>query len=382
MTSARHLQLETDLPEPEPSRNFEISPDQSLDTSNLVSWLDSLALAIPEGIALIDSCGKIAYFSAGAEKITGWNREELREKSVFEIFSFRDGEKWLELAGCEPLEECQAEALHRDGFPLPVNYCLVRPVNQNVESKTSILVFRDSREEVAARKLRAFFLANITHEFRTPLSSLNASVEFLLEEIQFLSKDEIEALLTSIHLSVTGLQTLIDNLLESIQIEAGRFNISPRTSDLEKIITEAQRVMSPILTRRRQILKIHKPEKLSLVECDPTRITQVLVNLLSNASKYGPTQQEIRVKVEPVDENWIKISVIDHGPGIPSQEKDKIFQQYYRLGTKSNAQDGIGLGLWVVRVIVEGHGGNVGVREAPGVGSIFWFTVPSVRKTA
>jgi len=69
--------------------------------------------------------------------------------------------------------------------------------------------------------------------------------------------------------------------------------------------------------------------------------------------------------------------VTDHGPGIPSQERGKIFQQYYRLGAKSNAQDGVGLGLWVVRVIIEQHGGVVGVEEAPEGGSIFWFTIPS-----
>ncbi len=125
------------------------------------------------------------------------------------------------------------------------------------------------------------------------------------------------------HLSVTGLQTLIDNLLESIQIEAGRFSISPRTTDLDRIITEAKRIMSPLFTRRQQALNILKPEGLPQVYCDPTRITQVLVNFLSNASKYGPTQQEILINVIPADNNWLKVSVTDHGPGIPEPETRK-----------------------------------------------------------
>lgn len=377
LTSVKRLLVKKDPPESELNLYHEINNFRSIDPPGLITWLDGLAPAISEGLILIDASQCIYYFSSGAEKISGWNRNEICGKSIHEIFNF-DEYRHL-LTGHQPgvITNNRAEIQHREGYPVSIKYWFSQPSGQSPEAASSIIIFQDSREEDAAIKLRAFFLANITHEFRTPLSSLNASVEFLLEEIKYLSRNEIEALLTSVHLSVTGLQTLIDNLLESIQIEAGRFSVSPRTTDLDRIITEAKRIMSPLFTRRQQALNILKPEGLPQVYCDPTRITQVLVNLLSNASKYGPTQQEILINVIPADNNWLKVSVTDHGPGIPSQERGKIFQQYYRLGAKSNAQDGVGLGLWVVRVIIEQHGGVVGVEEAPEGGSLFWFTIPS-----
>ena len=104
-------------------------------------------------------------------------------------------------------------------------------------------------ENKALEQLRSYFLASITHEFRTPLSALNASVEFLLDEIEHLSKEETKDLLGSIHLSVTGLQTLIDNLLESISIEAGSFVVRSRPIELDDVVEEAVRVVKPLLDR-------------------------------------------------------------------------------------------------------------------------------------
>lgn len=351
-------------------------PKVEFDPANLISWLDELAPAFHEGIVLISPTDSIVYFSVGAERITGWSQSDILGNSIYEFFRFAENVNTSNREPATSAKSYRAEVQHRDGFPVPVIYSLLNPPAQKPQAAFSMIVFQDAREEDAAKKLRATFIASITHEFRTPLSSLNASVEFLLEEIKNLSRSEIETLLTSVHLSVIGLQTLIDNLLESLQIEAGRFNIYPRTSDLEKIIVEAARVISPLISRRKQTLKITLSAELPQVQCDPSRITQVLVNLLSNASKFGPTQQEIRLEAEPLNTKWIRVTVTDRGPGIPKQERGKIFQQYYRLGAKSNAQDGVGLGLWVVRVIIEQHGGTVGVDGLSPNGSKFWFTIP------
>ena len=141
--------------------------------------------------------------------------------------------------------------------------------------------------------MRSYFLANISHEFRTPLSALKASVELLLEGVTEFSLDETLELVKSIHFSLTALQTLIDNLLESVSIEAGRFRIRRRPTDLNLMITEAQILMKPLLERRNQKLQISLPPYLPKADVDAMRLTQVLVNLLSNASKYSPIDQPI-----------------------------------------------------------------------------------------
>jgi signal transduction histidine kinase len=231
-------------------------------------------------------------------------------------------------------------------------------------------------DDIALQQLRSYFLASITHEFRTPLSALNASVEFLLDEIDHLSKEEIKDLLRSIHLSSTGLQTLIENLLESINIEAGRVTVRLRPIDLDEVVEEAVHVVRPLLSRRQQQLVVYYPPGLPQVMGDATRLQQALVNLLSNASKYGPMEQDIDLAIELLANGIVRISVADRGPGISPSDREKLFHRFVRLDTPGSAQYGVGLGLSVVKAIIEEHGGAVGVDARTGGGSIFWFTIP------
>jgi signal transduction histidine kinase len=233
----------------------------------------------------------------------------------------------------------------------------------------------------AAQHLRTQFLGSISHEFRTPLAALNASVEFLLEELDGLSREELRQLLASIHFSVTGLQTLIDNLLESTNIEAGRLTIRPKEVDLRPIALEAIQVMKPLLNRRSQQVSLHLADDCRRLEADAVRLRQVIVNLLSNASKFGPVGQTIDIRVEEGPAGMICLSVADQGPGISPRDRGKLFQRFARLDAPDGAQYGIGLGLWVVRTIIEEHGGAVGVEGRPRGGSTFWCTLPRAKES-
>jgi signal transduction histidine kinase len=214
-----------------------------------------------------------------------------------------------------------------------------------------------------------------------------------------LSATELEQLLTSLHLGVLGLQTLIDNLLESASIEAGHFRVRPRPADLNEIMAEAIRTMQPILDRHSQHLVVGLPASLPKVLADPRRTVQVLVNLLSNASKYGPNgiidadqaeladggygedsspQAEIEMGAT-VEGNWVRVSVADSGPGIPPEFRKDLFRRFAHPEMENGqAQMGAGLGLSVVKAIVEAHGGAVGIDSGPHGGSVFWFTLPKV----
>jgi signal transduction histidine kinase len=238
------------------------------------------------------------------------------------------------------------------------------------------MVLRDITEEKAVQNLRSYFLANISHEFRTPLSALNASVELLLDELENYSLAEIHELLNSIHLSVSGLQTLIDNLLESMSIEAGHFKLRPKPTDLNTVVLDAMRLLEPLLNRRRQELLFRGWDHLMSVNVDPTRITQVLVNLISNASKFGPMGEEIILSLENEDGRLLRVTVSDRGPGVSQNDREDIFKRFVQLDSSGEAQYGIGLGLSVVKAIVEEHGGEVGVSAREGGGSTFWFTIP------
>jgi signal transduction histidine kinase len=177
-------------------------------------------------------------------------------------------------------------------------------------------------------------------------------------------------------LSVSGLQTLIDNLLESISIEAGHFHVHKRPSNFDTVLADAMRVMRPLLTRRRQNVVIRKPSRFPGMFADPTRLTQVLVNLISNASKYSPLGTQIELTLEEIDGKRIRVTIADRGDGIPSEDKEQVFHRFVRLGNNDGSQYGIGLGLSVVKAIIEEHCGEIGVEDRRDGGSIFWFTLP------
>lgn len=233
-------------------------------------------------------------------------------------------------------------------------------------------------ENSEIQQLVSHFLANITNEFRTPLAALNASVEYLLDDLDLLSTYEITELLGSIHLSLTGLQTLIDNLIESTNIEAGRFFIRTGAIELDAVVSEAIRFTRPLISRRRQRVVVQQPSSLPLVNGDPSRLTQVMVNLLFNASKFGPMNQNICVGLEKWGHKQVRVTIANQGLGLRPEEREKLFKRSMLPATTSERPYGIDLGLSVARTIVEEHDGTIGVEDCPDGGSIFWFTIPIV----
>lgn len=340
------------------------------------AWSETLIQSVMEGIVTVDQGGRITLFSHGAERITGWKSDAVLNEPINHIFKLADGRG--EFLDQMPLDEGkrQISIFTHDGDETTLFVSSTRAVPPDGESEQTVLVLRDITEKEAAQLLRTYFLANISHEFRTPLSALNASVELLLVEIEDLSRAEIVELLNSIHFSVSGLQTLIDNLLESSSIEAGHFRINRRPTEVNAVIAKAIRVMTPLLDRRQQSLSLREPNRLPLINVDPTRLTQVLVNLLSNASKYSNIGETIDLCLQQINAEFLRFEVSDRGPGVPPDERSVLFRRFVRLGGHEKTQYGVGLGLSVVKTIVEEHGGKVGIDGRPGGGSIFWFTIP------
>ena len=235
------------------------------------------------------------------------------------------------------------------------------------------------KAESTFEELHTYFLANISHEFRTPLSALSASLEILLSEFDYLSSDDQRSLLRSMQLSTTSLQTLVNNLLESTSIEAGKFVIRQRLVHLNNVLAEAVHIVQPLLDRRNQFLVLTQPFNLPTLEADPIRLTQVFINLLTNASKYSPLGQKIDVGIDVIDDHLL-IAVADRGEGVSEGEREDIFGYFTRLAREDSDQYGAGLGLSVVKSIVEGHGGRVSIDDRPGGGSIFWITLPLVKE--
>ncbi len=342
------------------------------------AWVNHLLESIVEGILTLDHQGHISFFSKGAEQITGWSRNEVLGLSFDQVFRLVDTETssrdWIPTPGTR-----KKMIVILDGErQATLSFTGAQLAPAEAGDTQVALVFRDVSEEEIIRHILGDFLANIAHEFRTPLSASAASTELLLDQASDLTKTELHELLVSLHLGIHGLQTLVDNLLESASIEAGRFRVSPHRSDLGKIIAEAVQVMDPLLEKYDQRLVLELPADIPIVYADERRIVQVLVNLLSNASKYGPTDAPITIRAI-VNQGWVRVQVADRGPGIPQERQIQVFHKFmYPAQLDDSVKVGAGLGLSVVKAVAEAHDGSVGVDDRPGGGSIFWFTLPLV----
>lgn len=340
-------------------------------------WLNTLVQSIVEGVLTFDNQERITFFSQGAETLTGWQAEEVLGQPLNQVFHLAEanGESFVNRAP-PPGSKRTIEIMTRGGKRTVLAVTGARLVPPDSDTVQVALVLRDVTEEEALRHLRSHFLANISHEFRTPLSTLNASIELLLDEVEDLTAAEIRELLKPTHLSLLSLQTLIDNLLETSSIEAGHFTLRKRLIDLNQVITDALHIVRPLLERRHQSLSLTaEPAYFPRVLADPSRLVQVLVNLLVNASKYSAIGQPIDVRLEQIN-HTLRVSVMDRGPGILPADRVNLFHRFVRLNGQYEEQYGIGLGLYLVKTAVEAHSGRVGIDDREGGGSVFWFELP------
>ncbi len=355
------------------------------------AWIDHLLESVVEGIFTLDRFGRVTFFSQGAERITGWKQEQVVGKPVDEIFRLADGGNRVpeSFSRCLPApggkQALVTVLLNSRGShlarPATLAITVARLAPPEAGRAATAVVLRDVSDEDAIRRLLGDFLANITHEFRTPLSALAASTELLLDQLPTLSPEEIRELLNSLRLGILGLQTLIDNLLEGASIEAGRFHVYPQPADLSEIVSEVIRTMQPLFDKYGLRLALAVPDSLPVVRADSRRTGQVLVNLLSNAIKWSPPGSEITLAAQ-ICEGQVKIMIGDQGPGIAPEQRPELFRRFVHLRSSSQRAEaphtpvGAGLGLSVVKAIVEAQHGQVGVADRAGGGAVFWFTVP------
>jgi signal transduction histidine kinase len=237
-----------------------------------------------------------------------------------------------------------------------------------------VQVIRDETELEGVRRARDTVLANVSHEFRTPLAAQLASIELLRAGLKTAPPEKLEELVLSLERGTMRLTRLIDNLLESVRIEAGQLEVRRQSIELGDIVEDAQALVEALLQQRRQPLEVDVPEGLKL-QGDATRLTQVFVNLIANASKFAPEGTPIRVGARR-DGNSISAWVEDSGPGLPEDDTVGIFERFKRGGSQEPEPGGLGLGLWISRSIVERHGGDLGAARTAEGFTRFTMTLP------
>ena len=333
---------------------------------------------VVEGVYAVDSERRIRYLNPQAARMLGAPADELIGKFCGDVLKPRD------VDGRRPCDtNCPIYTARDDGKAQSTEHIDAGGVPRTVVITSAapagglqVQVLRDETELEAVRRARDSVLANISHEFRTPLSAQLASVELMLDGLDAMPRERLGELLESLQRGTLRLTRLIDNLLESVRIESGQLGIRRQPVGLAQVVEDAQDLMAGLLTQRRQVLRIALPDDLPVISGDAQRLTQVVTNLLANASKFGPEDSEITIGAAR-ENGSVELYVEDAGPGAPELEGTSIFERFYRAADQEPDPRGLGLGLWIVKSIIERHGGLVRAERTPAGLTRFSVTLPS-----
>ena len=218
---------------------------------------------------------------------------------------------------------------------------------------------------------------NISHELRTSLSSLKAATDMLMEGDGTEPGGEYYGrLLHSIARNVRRQESLVANIVDMAGIEEASLHLRLERIDLTSVMTETASIMSPLISQRSQTLLVSIAPDLPQIMADRQRLSQILVNLVSNAQKYSPEGSEIAFSVELRDPNVV-FTVSDSGPGVPPEERSQVFEAFYRVQEqRSRGIPGSGLGLAITRSLVDLHAGSIWIEDGPSGGAAFMVSLP------
>ena len=250
-----------------------------------------------------------------------------------------------------------------------------RAVEADIAARERYELERAAEAAQAAAELsrtRAGLLSAVSHNLRTPLAAIQASSSALLSASDTITDDERRELTEAVHDESMRLANLVAKLLDLGRIRAGGLDLAPEPVDVEGLLQAAVHRLAPLLGDRKVTIDV--AADLDEVALDPMAFDQVLTNLLENALRYTPPGSPIEI-VAAQSRGVVEFRLIDHGPGVPVEEQNKVFDEFYRAGARHESE-GTGLGLAIAKAIVLAHRGRIWVEDTDGGGATFVIRVP------
>jgi signal transduction histidine kinase len=322
---------------------------------------------VPEPLIVLDQTNAILCINRAAEQAFGYAEVDTIGKPIdFLLSSNRATDERFGKRRDGSLFPAQVSAQVMDSELGPMQALLVRDVTAEREQQRG-------QEE---------FFVHASHELRTPVTTLLASADVLLEALPADASEVAHRMVSNIQREAERLATLVDDLLDLNSIRAGRINLKLTVCDLRAVVEGAVLAMEALARRRDQRLEIHLPPAPIPAHVDAGLFGRAVLNLISNACKYGREGGHIDVWVQTT-QDVATVSVCDDGPGIPEADRERVFERFYRAPTAEGRRiQGNGLGLPLCRAAVEMHGGRVSAHAAPGGGSTFRIVIPLGQATA
>ncbi|MDB5076108.1 MAG: hybrid sensor histidine kinase/response regulator, partial [Chloroflexi bacterium] len=342
------------------------------------------------GVQQIGADQVVVWANTALLNLLGYSAEEYVGYPLGQFYVQQDvfEEYWLRLMSREDIYDFPAELRCKDGSVKHVlihsnglwvggqfvhTRCFIRDITEHKRMEQTLREKNDALREAVAN--RDEFLSVAAHELKTPVTSLRGFAQLLLRDTRRkreISSERLESALNAIELHTGKLNQLMERLLNSAQIEAGKLRIELLKTDLVALIHAAIEQQQGDAQQR---VIFDGPEQCEAV-VDPVRFEQVITNLLDNALKYSPEGGIVTIGLRQGKDCGVELSVTDHGVGIPLDQRAHIFDRFYQAHGERHLS-GMGLGLYITREIVYLHGGNLRIEEPEHTGTRFVVTLPS-----
>ena len=340
--------------------------------SEVKNRLETVLENTVNGIMLIGTNDQILFINPAARKLLGVEDMDIQ------------GKRPIEVTRSYALTQCVDQVI-KDRQPIQKEFILhsigektvqtnIVPIEDAANLQGILVVVNDITELKKLETIRKDFVANVSHELKTPISAISGFAETLMDETA--DNPTAQEFSRIIYDEALRLARMVDSLLELSRIESVDPHLKLEEFDIRDCVAQSLERLDPQLNDKGLNVRTSFPEDPVMVKADWDRITQVMINLLDNAINYSREGGTIEIEIEnrPRD---ILVQVADHGPGIPRHETSRIFERFYRVDKARTRKDGgSGLGLSIVKHIIEVHGGYVDVHSRVGQGSTFFFTLP------
>lgn len=338
------------------------------------NYLDNM----PVGLITADERGLVRTVNYMALKLLRAPADAVVGKDIGSIFLIEGREHSLDLESLQDVAlnkivELKLQPFSPGAKPVPVDVSFVE--FSGLGGKGFIANLLDVSDRYEVERLKEDFVSMVSHDLRTPLSFISIFVSGLVRSLDSLSLSENQKkMAVAADEQVHRLMRLVNSLLDIARVRSGKFELQRRSVELEPLLQKVEQAMSAIAARSNVSLAINSIS--DFIVADEDRIYQVLENLTANAIKFSPAGGVVKIRAVKML-SGIKFEVEDFGAGIPVEEQGRIFERFEQVSPdNSPAREGTGLGLAICKVIVEQHGGVIGVVSTPGSGSCFWFELP------
>ncbi|MFJ7727191.1 two-component system histidine kinase PnpS [Neobacillus sp. NPDC097160] len=344
----------------------ELTKDHEMQQDRLSVLIENMGA----GLVLIDSRGYINLINKGYIEIFHVNPKDYLNKLYYEII---ENDEISHLIAEVFRTEKKASKQLLIPFLIERRYFVVYGVpiiGTNNVWKGVLLVFHDITELKKLEQMRKDFVANVSHELKTPVTSIKGFTETLMDGAMN-NQETLEAFLSIILKESDRLQTLIQELLELSKIEQQGFQLNLLEVDLRALLEEVITLLTGKAEEKNIRLEFYCKQNQVLIKCDADRLKQVFINLIGNAITYTPSEGDVKIILLDCKET-VRIHVKDSGVGIKEEEIPRIFERFYRVDrARSRNSGGTGLGLAIVKHLIEAHHGNISVKSKVGEGSEF-----------